>query len=132
MENNDSVRCIDVLGRVAIPKEICRNLKLKEGDRMEVLADNEGNIIIRKYKESWEETVLKWWKKHHLLYSWKSAEFYRMGDYTFCVIRYPDNSTIAGFAKRCCKDTDNETIGKVAAYARALGEHINELIGWKG
>lgn len=130
--NNNSIRRIDDMGRVIIPGEICRNLKLKEGDRMEVLADNEGNIILRKCKESWEETVLKWWKKHHSRPSMQCANFYRMGDYTFCIIRYPDNSTIAGFAKRHCKDTNNNDIGKVAAFARALGKHINELIGWEG
>ena len=132
MKSNASIRRIDDMGRVVIPNEICRNLKLKENDRMEVFVDNEGNIIIRKYKESWEETVLKWWRKHSFLPPLKRAEFYRMGDYTFCVIRNVDGSTIAGFAKRYCKDTDNDIIGKVAAFARALGTPINELIGWKG
>lgn len=130
--NNNSIRRIDDMGRVIIPSEICRNLKLKEGDRMEVSVDGKGNILIRKYKETWEETVLKWWKRNYFLPALKRAEFYRMGIYTFCIIRHADCSTVAGFAKRYCKDTDNETIGKVAAYARALGIPINKLIGWKG
>ena len=130
--NNNSIRRIDDMGRIIIPGEICSNLKLKEGDRMEVSVDGKGNIVIRKYKESWEETVLKWWRKHYSLPALKRAEFYRMGVYTFCIIRNVDCSTVAGFAKRYCKDTDNETIGKVAAYARALGVPINKLIGWKG
>lgn len=132
MKNNASIRRIDDMGRVIIPNEICRNLKLKENDRMEVFVDDKGNIIIRKYKESWEETVLKWWKGHYFLPTLKRAEFYHMDDYTFCIITNVDGSTAAGFAKRYCKDTDNETIGKVAAYARALGIPINKLIGWKG
>lgn len=126
------IRRIDDLGRIAIPKEIRCNLHMEIGESVEIQVHKNGEIILKKYKKSWEDTVLEWWKKHHSLPAMQDTNFYRMGDYTFCIIRYPDNSTIAGFAKRYCKDTHNDIIGKVAAYARALGQSINELIGWEG
>lgn len=43
------VRRIDDLGRVIIPKEIRRRLKIGIGDVAEVFADN-GTIVIRKYE----------------------------------------------------------------------------------
>ena len=42
------VRRIDELGRIVIPKEIRRNLRIKNGDNLEILVDGE-NIILRKY-----------------------------------------------------------------------------------
>ncbi len=42
------VRRIDELGRIVIPKEIRRSLRIKEGDNLEILIDNE-SIILKKY-----------------------------------------------------------------------------------
>lgn len=43
------VRRIDDLGRVVIPKEIRRTLRIKEGDPLEIFTDREGEIILKKY-----------------------------------------------------------------------------------
>lgn len=43
------VRRIDDLGRVVVPKEIRRNLKIREGDPVEIFTDKEGQIILKKY-----------------------------------------------------------------------------------
>lgn len=43
------VRRIDDLGRVVIPKEIRRNLKIKEGDPLEIFTTREGQVIFQKY-----------------------------------------------------------------------------------
>lgn len=48
------VRRIDDLGRVIIPKEIRRRLKIGIGDVVEVFMDN-GTIVIRKYEPKSEE-----------------------------------------------------------------------------
>ena len=42
------IRRIDELGRIVIPKEIRRSLRIKEGESLEILVDNE-NIILKKY-----------------------------------------------------------------------------------
>lgn len=49
MKATGIIRRIDDLGRVVIPKEIRRNLCLKEGDILEVYVEKEGEIIFKKY-----------------------------------------------------------------------------------
>lgn len=43
------VRRIDELGRIVIPKEIRRTLRLREGDPVEIYTGEKGEIILRKY-----------------------------------------------------------------------------------
>ena len=43
------VRRIDDLGRVVIPKEIRKTLRIKEGDPLEIFTDKEGEVILKKY-----------------------------------------------------------------------------------
>jgi len=43
------VRRIDDLGRVVIPKEIRRTLRIREGDPLEIFTDRDGEVILKKY-----------------------------------------------------------------------------------
>lgn len=43
------VRRIDELGRIVIPKEIRKTLRIREGDPLEIYTDREGEIILKKY-----------------------------------------------------------------------------------
>jgi AbrB family transcriptional regulator, stage V sporulation protein T len=43
------VRRIDELGRVVIPKEIRKTLRIREGDPLEIFTDRDGEIILKKY-----------------------------------------------------------------------------------
>ena len=43
------VRRIDDLGRVVIPKEIRRTMRIREGDPLEIFTDHEGEVIFKKY-----------------------------------------------------------------------------------
>ena len=49
MKATGIVRRIDDLGRVVIPKEIRRTLRIREGDPLEIFTDKEGEIILKKY-----------------------------------------------------------------------------------
>lgn len=49
MKSAGIVRRIDDLGRVVIPKEIRRRLKIREGDPLEVYSEKDGEVILRKY-----------------------------------------------------------------------------------
>ena len=49
MKATGIVRRIDDLGRVVIPKEIRRTLRIREGTPLEIFTDREGEIILKKY-----------------------------------------------------------------------------------
>lgn len=49
MKATGIVRRIDDLGRVVIPKEIRRTLKIREGDPLEIYVDRGGEVILKKY-----------------------------------------------------------------------------------
>lgn len=50
------VRRIDDLGRIVVPKEIRRTLRIREGDPLEIFTDREGEIILKKYSPIGEIT----------------------------------------------------------------------------
>ncbi len=49
MKATGIVRRIDDLGRVVIPKEIRRTMRIREGDPLEIFVSNEGEVIFKKY-----------------------------------------------------------------------------------
>ena len=49
MKATGVVRRIDDLGRIVIPKEIRKTLRIKEGDPIEIFTDREGEVILKKY-----------------------------------------------------------------------------------
>ena len=57
MKATGIVRRIDDLGRVVIPKEIRKTLRIKEGTPLEIFTDREGEIILKKYSPIGELNV---------------------------------------------------------------------------
>lgn len=57
MKNTGIIRRIDDLGRVVIPKEIRRNLGIREGDPLEVFIDKD-MVCYKKYNAEGELTGL--------------------------------------------------------------------------
>lgn len=49
MKATGVVRRIDDLGRIVIPKEIRRNLRIREGDSLEIYTDGTDKIILKKF-----------------------------------------------------------------------------------
>lgn len=49
MKATGIVRRVDDLGRIVIPKEVRRSLRIKEGDPLELFTDKDGSIIFKKY-----------------------------------------------------------------------------------
>ena len=56
MKATGIVRRIDDLGRVVIPKEIRRTMRIREGDPLEIYTDREGEVIFKKYSPIGELT----------------------------------------------------------------------------
>ena len=49
MKTTGIVRRIDDLGRVVIPKEVRRALRIKEGDPLEIFTTREGEIVLKPF-----------------------------------------------------------------------------------
>ena len=49
MKATGIVRRIDDLGRVVVPKEIRRTLRIREGEPLEIFTNREGGIVLKKY-----------------------------------------------------------------------------------
>jgi len=49
MKETGVVRRIDELGRIVIPKEIRKNLRIREGDPVEIFVTQGENIVLKKY-----------------------------------------------------------------------------------
>lgn len=63
MKATGIVRRIDELGRVVIPKEIRRSLRIKDGDPLEIFTSRDGEIIFKKYDDGravdeWVEEIM--------------------------------------------------------------------------
>ena len=52
MKATGVVRRIDELGRIVIPKEIRKNLRIRDGESIEIFTDNLNQIILKKYSLS--------------------------------------------------------------------------------
>ena len=49
MKATGIVRRIDDLGRVVIPKEIRRTMRIREGDPLEIFTNGDGGVVFKKY-----------------------------------------------------------------------------------
>ena len=49
MKATGIVRRVDDLGRIVIPKEIRRTLRIREGDPLEIYTEKDGGVIFKKY-----------------------------------------------------------------------------------
>lgn len=56
MKATGVVRRIDDLGRIVIPKEIRKTLRIKEGTPLEIFTEKDGDIILKKYSPIGELT----------------------------------------------------------------------------
>lgn len=61
MKNTGVVRRIDDLGRIVIPKEIRRSLRIKDGESLEIFLDSD-NIILKKYSSF--DNLTEFYKKY--------------------------------------------------------------------
>lgn len=142
MASNGIVRHIDDLGRIVIPKEIRRELKIEEGSTVEIFYDRNGSITIKTQRKSFERCAIDWYhkamnpqnKNDSDFHRFRTASFKLFRDYTFCIIGSSSSTypTRGGFAKRFADDLYDERIGKVAAYAKAMGRDLNKMIGYEG
>lgn len=91
MKATGIVRRIDDLGRVVIPKEIRRTMRIREGDPLEIFTDNDGEVIFKKYSPIGELSV----------FSAQYAEvLHKVGGHPVVVCDRDHVITVAGIPKK--------------------------------
>ena len=108
-------------------------MNIIENTPLEIQYNRNGEIILRKHHKSFEKCCFDWYEEHRpIMDKCHFMTQYGYG-YTFCITPIdPDGSTRAGFAK-CSEDDEwNTNIGRVAAYANAMGYDLNKMIGYEG
>ena len=131
MSNSYIIRRIDDIGRIIIPKEIRRNLQIKEGTPFGITVDVNGNIILTQYLTKteklykWMDTVLTTMNR-----DLGEIEFYFHGSAIVCIRKsnYDIYSDSIGIAVCSPNDNYNENIGKCIAYCRAAGMSIPNFL----
>ena len=85
MKATGIVRRIDDLGRIVIPKELRRNLNIKEGDPLELFTTNDGMVCFKKYMPTTEREWAKARDVIRTMYPRLSFALYNsMGDKMAC------------------------------------------------
>lgn len=135
MKATGIVRRIDDLGRVVIPKEIRRNLRIKEGDPLELYTTTEGDVIFKKYNPvgGYEKEIknlielaktlnirLGVYNKDNALILGTDAEI--PNDFAIDNNCYNRMANTINFASRICpcyciKDNDNEVVAYIVMYS---------------
>lgn len=85
------VRRIDDLGRVVIPKEIRRTMRIREGDPLEIYTDREGQVIFKKYSPMGE---LREFAAQY------AQTLHQIGDLNIAVCDRDSVIAVAGISKR--------------------------------
>ena len=132
MKSTGIVRRMDNLGRVVIPKEIRRNLNIKEDELFEFFTARDGSLILKPCHQPWEDCVIDWYNNNISLLGARTISFIQSGDYTICTFWDEQRRKYqVGQAKRYESDDYDGRIGEVAAYAHAMRIPINDLIGYE-
>ena len=93
MKATGIVRRIDDLGRVVIPKEIRRTMRIREGDPLEIYTDNDGEVIFKKYSPIGELGMFA---------SQYAEVLYKTGGHPVVVCDRDHVIAVAGVPKKSC------------------------------
>lgn len=115
------IRRIDDLGRIVIPKEIRRKLKINEGDPLEIIFANEG-ILLKPYNlepKSNTELAEEWLKDYKDYIESFSPIFNINGNTIICEV-IKDDERRTGESK--CNPCDNfsPAVGMMLSFYRAI------------
>ena len=140
MKATGIIRRIDELGRVVIPKEVRRSLKINEGDPLEIYVDR-GTVILKKYTqdtaEAWHRVCSEYMEDMRLrTYAYNVRFIYQDGVTTCLGQDSETHRKIVGIAHlNREEDKDDPIIGQAIAYCRALNgkdcDYMN-IIGLEG
>lgn len=124
MKATGIVRRIDDLGRVVIPKEIRRTMRIRESEPLEIYTCD-GAVIFRKYNATpqRDNAAQEWLQQNKARMDSQSVRFSIDGDVTTCD-GILNNRRVIGTAKRNPEDAYAPAVGMVYAYCRAFNVMI--------
>jgi AbrB family transcriptional regulator (stage V sporulation protein T) len=102
MKATGIVRRIDDLGRIVVPKEIRRTLRIREGDPLEIFTSRDGEIMLKKYSPVGE-----------------------LGEFA---ARYAQSMAQAVEALVCIADRDCIIAAAGAGRKEIEGEHLSDVV----
>ena len=109
------VRRMDDLGRVVIPKEIRRSLRMKEGDPLEIFTTKEGEVIFKKYQPVEERDWVK--AKAIVKAIYPNLQFALYNDYgdkqTATNVKFPQSIEFEDYDDREIKNSEGDVIGYI-------------------
>ncbi len=100
MKATGIVRRIDDLGRVVIPKEIRRTMRIREGDPLEIYTDKDGEVIFKKYSPMGE------------LSAFAAQMCETMAKTTGCMIAVSDRDVVIAVSGASRRDLVDKRIGE--------------------
>lgn len=130
MKATGIVRRIDDLGRVVIPREIRKSLKIKEGDPLEIFVTREGEVVFKKYNYAEEHD----WAKAKaivkaLLPNLQFALYDHWGDKQIATnMNFPQSIEFEDFDDREIKNNESDVIGYIEVESDILTEDLNTII----
>lgn len=130
MKATGIVRRVDDLGRVVIPKDIRKNLKLKEGDPLEIFITKEGEVVFKKYSYADEHNWVKAKAIVKALHpDLQFALYDSWGDkQTATNVKFPQSIEFEDFDDREIKNNECDTIGYIEVDSDILTEDLEKVI----
>ena len=130
MKATGIVRRIDDLGRVVIPREIRRTLRIKEGDPMEIFTTREGEVVFKKYNYADEHD---WAKAKAIVKALHPDLQFALYDHwgdkqTATNVSFPQSIEFEEFDDREIKNNENDTIGYIVVDSDILTEDLKKVI----
>ena len=137
------VRRIDELGRVVIPKEIRKVMKIKEGEAFEIFLDN-GSVVLKKYRqdvaEAWHDACAKYIEQVHERPQMQDIRYMYSNYITTCVGYAPNawgklKKHVGTARLNVDEDRYDPIIGQAIAHCRAVyGQDCDymSIIGLEG
>ena len=124
------VRRIDDLGRVVIPKEFRRNMKIKEGDPLEIFTTRDGEVVFKKYNYADGHDWAKAKAIVKALYPDLQFAFYNhWGDKeTATNVKFPQSIEFADSDDREIRNGERDIIGYIEVDSDIFTEDLKKII----
>lgn len=124
------VRRIDDLGRVVIPREIRKNLKIKEGDPLEIFTTREGEVVFKKYHYANEHD---WAKAKAIVKALHPDLQFALYDHwgdkqTATNAKFPQSIEFADSDNREIKNNECDVIGYIEVNGEIPTEDLKKVI----